>query len=150
MNYTTNYQLPQWVEEDRIMMEDFNDMAARVDEALGEQGETLAEQGVVLKSKGNCSMMQMTYKGNGGYGETQPNQLTFEVAPQLFFVFSSSSIGVFFGGCSNFLTVRDNFLASGNVSWSSDGKIATWYANHPENQVNGNDVTYTVAAFSRQ
>ena len=35
MNYTTNYQLPQWVKEDRIMMEDFNDMTAKVDEALG-------------------------------------------------------------------------------------------------------------------
>ena len=24
MNYTTNYHLPQWVETDRIQMEDFN------------------------------------------------------------------------------------------------------------------------------
>ena len=24
MNYTKNYRLPQWVKEDRIMMDDFN------------------------------------------------------------------------------------------------------------------------------
>ena len=28
MNYTTNYHLPQWVETDRILMDDFNDMTA--------------------------------------------------------------------------------------------------------------------------
>ena len=31
MNYTTNYHLPQWVESDRIMMEDFNQMCADID-----------------------------------------------------------------------------------------------------------------------
>ena len=29
MNYTANYQLPQWVETDRIMMEDFNEAMAK-------------------------------------------------------------------------------------------------------------------------
>ena len=31
MNYTTNYHLPQWVEADRIMMEDFNQMCEDID-----------------------------------------------------------------------------------------------------------------------
>ena len=31
MDYTTNYQLPQWVESDRIMMEDFNEAMAAID-----------------------------------------------------------------------------------------------------------------------
>ena len=34
MNYTTNYHLPQWVESDRIMMEDFNQMCADIDGGL--------------------------------------------------------------------------------------------------------------------
>lgn len=34
MNYTTNYHLPQWAEEDRIMMEDFNEAMEKIDEAL--------------------------------------------------------------------------------------------------------------------
>lgn len=31
MDYTTNYHLPQWVESDRIMMEDFNEAMAAID-----------------------------------------------------------------------------------------------------------------------
>ena len=31
MNYTTNYHLPQWVESDRILMEDFNDAMETLD-----------------------------------------------------------------------------------------------------------------------
>ena len=34
MNYTQNYQLPQWVETDRILMDDFNDMNEALDEAI--------------------------------------------------------------------------------------------------------------------
>ena len=31
MEYTSNYHLPQWVESDRIMMEDFNQMCEDID-----------------------------------------------------------------------------------------------------------------------
>ena len=31
MNYTTNYHLPQWVESDRILMEDFNQAMETLD-----------------------------------------------------------------------------------------------------------------------
>ena len=48
MNYTTNYHLPQWVESDRIMMEDFNDAMASIDEGLAE-----------------CPFVSGTYRGNG-------------------------------------------------------------------------------------
>ena len=34
MNYTTNYHLPQWVEEDRIMMTDFNEAMERIEEGM--------------------------------------------------------------------------------------------------------------------
>ena len=34
MNYTTNYHLPQWVEEDRIMMTDFNEAMESIEEGL--------------------------------------------------------------------------------------------------------------------
>ena len=34
MNYTTNYHLPQWVESDRILMEDFNDAMAGIDQGI--------------------------------------------------------------------------------------------------------------------
>ena len=31
MNYTENYQLPQWVESDRVLMDDFNDAMRKTD-----------------------------------------------------------------------------------------------------------------------
>ena len=34
MNYTENYQLPQWVASDRVLMADFNDAMSKTDQAL--------------------------------------------------------------------------------------------------------------------
>ena len=34
MNYTNNYHLPQWVETDRIQMEDFNQMCSDIDQGI--------------------------------------------------------------------------------------------------------------------
>ena len=34
MNYTKNYRLPQWVKEDRIMMDDFNAMNSSIESGL--------------------------------------------------------------------------------------------------------------------
>ena len=36
MNYTTNYHLPQWVAEDRILMEDFNEAMESIDSNVKE------------------------------------------------------------------------------------------------------------------
>lgn len=55
MNYTTNYHLPQWVEEDRIMMEDFNEAMAGIDEGMSDNAAAAAELPYVV---GN-------YVGNG-------------------------------------------------------------------------------------
>ena len=40
MEYTKNYHLPQWVKEDRIMMDDFNQMCADVESGLTENAAT--------------------------------------------------------------------------------------------------------------
>ena len=53
MEYTTNYQLPQWVETDRIIMEDFNDMTSKIDAVLGQ-----------APGKGNCQILTGYYQGN--------------------------------------------------------------------------------------
>ena len=39
MNYTQNYQLPQWEKTDRIMMDDFNHLSAKTEEGLTEKTE---------------------------------------------------------------------------------------------------------------
>ena len=42
MTYTTNYQLPQWVKSDRILMDDFNDANSKIDAALTMKCEAVA------------------------------------------------------------------------------------------------------------
>ena len=41
MNYTKNYHLPQWVKEDRIMMDDFNRMCADMEAGLTKNAQDL-------------------------------------------------------------------------------------------------------------
>ena len=55
MNYTQNYQLPQWVETDRILRTDFNDAFDTIDSVLGQ-----------VPGKGNCSIFTTSYIGSGG------------------------------------------------------------------------------------
>lgn len=46
MNYTTNYHLPQWVESDRILMEDFNAAMSSIDGGIkGAQNAAAEAQG---------------------------------------------------------------------------------------------------------
>ena len=72
MNYTQNYQLPQWVETDRILMEDFNDAFSALDTALSGHDGDLAE-------KGNCQIITGSYVGTGASTMT----LTFPAKPLL-------------------------------------------------------------------
>ena len=44
MEHTSNYQLPQWAESDRIMMQDFNDMAQKIDQGLHAHSGALAQK----------------------------------------------------------------------------------------------------------
>ena len=50
MGYTTNYHLPQWVESDRIMMGDFNDAMASIEEGMSSNAEAAAEKPYVVGS----------------------------------------------------------------------------------------------------
>ena len=70
MNYTTNYHLPQWVESDRIMMEDFNEAMASIDEGLTEAYRST-----------NLPYVIGSYTGNGG---TQDIDLGFQ--PRFLFI----------------------------------------------------------------
>ena len=61
MNYTTNYHLPQWVETDRILMDDFNDMTSAIDAALKTNADGLSANSAAIAANdaqhsgfGNC------------------------------------------------------------------------------------------------
>ncbi len=74
MHYTTNYKLPQWVETDRIMMEDFNDAMEKIEEGLT-AGKTAAEEGQQALSESLAALSETvaahqiavgSYTGNDG------------------------------------------------------------------------------------
>ena len=51
MEYTLNYQLPTWVKEDRIRMEDFNDMTDKLDAAIAAVNQRIDQVNPVVKLK---------------------------------------------------------------------------------------------------
>ena len=81
MNYTTNYHLPQWVETDRIMMEDFNGAMSDIDQGIktaqstADTAESKADAVAGAYTPDNKPYVIGTYTGNG-YG-TQEITLGF-------------------------------------------------------------------------
>lgn len=61
MNYTTNYHLPQWAKEDRIMMEDFNQMCADIDEGIAKAQEAKYVVGSYLAT-GSPQKIELGFK----------------------------------------------------------------------------------------
>ena len=53
MNYTKNYRLPQWVKEDRIMMDDFNAMNTSIESGLSK---TAAEASAARADAANADI----------------------------------------------------------------------------------------------
>ena len=76
MEYTTNYHLPQWVESDRIMMGDFNQMCSDLEAGLvsnaqaaaaaQETADTAQETADSAYSPTNKPYVIGSYTGNGG------------------------------------------------------------------------------------
>ena len=84
MTYTTNYQLPQWVKSDRILMENFNDANQKIDAAL------------TMK----CEAVAGTYVGNLSTEiQTQTISLGFTPAAVLVFDMRSNHTALAVTGC---------------------------------------------------
>ena len=109
MNYTTNYHLPQWVESDRIMMEDFNQMCADIEEGLnGAQTTADAAQSTAGAAfcPSNMPFVTGTYTGTG-------TDITIELGFRpSFVIISGSETGS--SATSTSFTAR-NFFTGGNV-----------------------------------
>ena len=95
MNYTTNYHLPQWVESDRILMEDFNDAMESIEEGL--------------------TACTRSYHSVNTYGKANGETIfTFEKAPRFAILFSSG------GSCT--ISSSGTCYLMANYSYdSSDG-----------------------------
>lgn len=96
MKQTTNYQLPSWDSEDRILRTDFNTLTEKVDTAL-------AENALQLAQKGDCQFYYHTYTGTGASGP-----ITFQFPKRPLFV-------VIQGSSSFMCAINGNNIVYGNM-----------------------------------
>ena len=126
MNQTTNYQLSQWDEEDRILRTDFNSDNAKIDAALEENtsaiaAETEARMAAIndLAEARNCRVVTMNYSGDGQTSRT----FTFSSKPMLVIVFGNSRWMLTINGSS---LVVQSYLSSSSSGGSTNLQSASW------------------------
>ncbi len=89
MQRTSNYQLPQWEKEDRILMEDFNEMCANIESAIdGAKDEASGADQELRQEIGNCFSPEnkpYVMAAYTGTGEQQTIDLGFRPAAVIVF-----------------------------------------------------------------
>ena len=128
MNYTQNYQLPQWAETDRILMDDFNDMTGALESALN--------------GKGNCRLFTGSYVGTG----TKEQSFTFPEKPWLAAIFGGGYFILTAHGITQTVSLSGSRQTTVNLTWT--GNTAAWEVyNYNQDACNLPDVTYQVVAL---
>ena len=130
MKQTTNYQLPQWEETDRIMMKDFNGAMEKID------------QGIHQAALGNCRIVTGTYTGTGEYGQERPNTLTFPEEPLLVIIHGDSGFYAMpRADRTVVLNGRLSSYATLPLTWGD--KSLSWFSgSRADDQLNTEGVTY--------
>ena len=133
MNYTQNVQLPQWVETDRIMMADFNEAMAKVDQGMG----------------AIPRMVSGSYVGTGAYGSESPNHLEFGFAPKVVILVANKTSAL---KCGTVLVAGQSSSSGIGTSYSSNSSLGliltwgenglSWYTGNAERQLNEEGTTY--------
>ena len=159
---TEHYELNQWLPTDQVLRTDFNADNAKIDAALNTLAGQVAEKadavgldtlsGTVaghtaqLAQKGNCQIWTTTYQGNGQYGSSGRNSVTFPTRPLFAIVYNSDGIllpiPAYTGQTRTFPSETLIYL-----SWS--GTTVSWYStdNSASYQLNAVGSTYFVIAF---
>lgn len=158
MDKTTNYKLPQWVADDPIKMETFNNAFSTLDEELkaaadaaagaaSTESVTAVQQSVnalaqtITKSK-MCRVKYGSYTGNGLNGSANPNTVSCDFYPVLF--------GIWYSGNAIQFAIRGtgglyhNVIGQTNVmNWQDNG--VSWYCNGAEYGYRPNAIQYNEA-----
>ena len=132
MIYTQNYQLPQWVKSDRIMMDDFNDANSKIDAALHGLRTDMDSHAETLTEKGNCQIVFGTYTGTGTAGNTGATTLQFSAPPLFVAVMPANVSGteaqyrlLLIRGAACGYTSTASYQCTVSASWS--GNSVSWY-----------------------
>ena len=153
MTYTQNYQLPQWVKSDRIMMDDFNDTNSKIDAALHGLRTDVDSHAETLTEKGNCQIVFGTYTGTGSYGAASPNTLTFSHKPVFLVVqrqgnpLNDTSRTIMVRDSSYYFPYESNQNNRSAVTWGNTS--VSWYSEFGNalQQANAAGVTYCYIAM---
>ena len=155
MEYTKNYHLPQWVETDRIMMEDFNNAmtsiengldtanrtAAEVQEQLGEELTVLAAE--VGSGGKTCRITGGSYVGTGTYGSDKPTVLNIDFKPLAVFISAKDKNGNATGHCVLlFGQPKAKCCASETITVTWSSRSVSWYGTVNHGQNNTANATY--------
>ena len=148
MTYTTSYQLPQWVDSDRILRTDFNDAFQKLETALAGLDSQIDALDSQVEAKGNCILYTATYVGTGGVGSESPTTLTFPQQPLVVFI---SSVG----DADNTLMVVQgstyDYADRSHLYFTWSGATLQFYSNvggaTAGMQMNESGVTYRVVAL---
>ena len=140
MNYTENYQLPQWVETDRVLMEDFNAANSTIDRILGEHTEVLA-------SCGNCKVYFTSYTGNGSSSRTH----TFPDPPLAVLISGPNIHLTAVNPCTEVPSANSTQNVKLNTSWNGNYLTISYsgsYAGGDQKALNESGTTYYMVALT--
>lgn len=134
MKQTPQYQLCQWENMDRILMEDFNRDNAKLDAALAEvsasaaaSAATLAQHTAAIAKLGNCQIYTTSYTGDGTYGAASPKSMTFPHLPVLVLVFGPNNIR-FFAHPDSGMAMSLSASSAYECTCSRSGNTVSWYS----------------------
>lgn len=156
MDKTTNFDLPQWVKEDPIKMQDFNAAFQTIDETLKANADAAAgaagaeSVSALARDVGtggkNCRVAFGSYTGTGKYGSANPNTLTFPIKPVLVVITSPDSVAMHFRPAASSASGGGGAV---KLTWGE--RSLSWYTvdtTNPEiRQDNNAGVTYQYMAF---
>ena len=117
MNYTTNYHLPQWVETDRIMMEDFNDAMSDIDQGI----KTAQDTAEMAYSSTNQPYVTGQYTGTGA-----DITITLGFRPKILIVsgMQSGKMTTQSHNWTEFFALCDGAVLSNRLAFTDTGFIA--------------------------
>ena len=165
MRQTTNYTLPSWDSDDRILRTDFNDLTDKTDKALNANAQAISDEisaresaisteaeartGAVatltakLEEKGNCIVSYVTYRGDGNGSHT----LTFSHRPILVVIMQDNVLFVAVQGSPAALArSAGSSGAKPTLTWKENS--VTWSGDYTSSLTcDDSGVTYHVAAL---
>ena len=148
MNRTTNYNLCQWEETDRVRRTDFNEDNVKIDAAIKAEADAraagIAAVSAALAQKGNCQIVTGQYIGDGQCGQSHPNSLTFSQPPVLVLVSEDYTLVMTRGGDCGYL-LQSGTSEMTYTTWS--GNSVSWYGDYPYRQMNASRKVYHYVAF---